>query len=73
MIRRIAALAALIPLLAACATTAPGAARSRDVSAVVQDEASRQAVAQGIQEGKTADQALAGAAEARAIKTEPPR
>lgn len=68
MIRRIAALAALIPLIAACATTAPGAAQNRDVSAVVQDEASRQAVAQGIQEGKTADQAPASA-----VKTEPPR
>lgn len=72
MIRLFAALAVLTPVLGACATAAPGAAQGRDVSAVVQDEASRQAVAQGIQEGKTADQALAGAAEARAVKTEAP-
>ena len=71
MIRPIAGLAILIPLLAACATD-PGAAQNRDVSAVVQDEASRQAVAEGIQEGKSADQALAGSAEARAVNTEVP-
>jgi hypothetical protein len=69
MIRARIATAALALALTGCASTA----QNRDVAAVVQDERGRQAVAQAIDEGKTADEALSKASEASELTREPPR
>lgn len=68
MIRATAA-ATLALALAGCAA----GAQNRDVVAVVQDERGRQAVAEAIDDGKTADQALSRAAEASDAAPTPPR
>jgi hypothetical protein len=58
----VAALATtLAAALAGCATTP---AQNRDVVAIVQDEQSRQAVAEAIDEGKAPEAALSRASEA---------
>ena len=62
-----AALATLA--LTACAATP---SENKDVVAVVQNEPARQAVVEATKDGKTADQALSQASEARAPKTEAP-
>lgn len=64
--------AAALTLALALAGCATPAAQNRDVVAVVQDEQGRQAVAQALDEGKTADQALDRASEARAPAPDPP-
>lgn len=68
MIRLLAA-TTLALTLTACATPP---AQNRDVVAVVQDEQGRQAVAQALEEGKTADEALTHASDARAPAVDPP-